>query len=77
MIPVIARKVGHSIASSIPKKYAGVEYLSYKTKNGSIISSSKIANPFESDITFQKDENSFWQQVAKEKLHWIYIKTFI
>lgn len=66
MIPVIARKVSHSIASSIPKQYAGVEYLSYKTKNGSIIFPSKIANPFESDITFQKKS---WQQVAKEKLH--------
>lgn len=69
MIPVIARKVGHSIASSIPKQYtvdAGVGYLSYKTKNGSILISSKIANPFVPDITFQKKS---WQQVAKEKLH--------
>ena len=35
MIPVVARKVGHSIALSIPKQYAvdaGVEFLSYQTK---------------------------------------------
>ena len=63
MIPVVARKVGHSIALSIPKQYAvdtGVEFLSYQTKNDSINFSPKIANTFESDITFQKDEDSFW-----------------
>ena len=35
MTPVVARKVGHSIALSIPKQYAvdaGVEFLSYQTK---------------------------------------------
>ena len=63
MIPVVARKVVHSIALSIPKQYAvdaGVEFLSYQTKNDSILFPPKIAHPFESDITFQKDEDSFW-----------------
>lgn len=63
MTPVVARKVDHSIALSIPKQYAvdaGVEFLSYQTKNDSILFSLKIAHPFESDITFQKDEDSFW-----------------
>ena len=35
MIPVVTRKVGHSIALSIPKQYAvdaGVEFLSYRAK---------------------------------------------
>ncbi|XBG72870.1 hypothetical protein V4S28_12060 [Enterococcus cecorum] len=41
----------------------GVEYLSYKAKNGSILISSKIANPFVPDITFQKNA---WQQATKE-----------
>ena len=62
MTPVVARKVGHSITLSLPKQYAvdaGVEFLSYQTKNGSILFSLKIAHPFESDITFQKDEDSF------------------
>lgn len=54
MIPVVSRKVANSISLAIPKQYAGVGYLSYKTKNGSILISSKIANPFVPDITFQK-----------------------
>ena len=69
MIPVVSRKLGHSIALSIPKQQAidaGVGYLSYQTKNDSILISSKIAHPFVSDITFQKNS---WQQVAKEQLH--------
>lgn len=69
MIPVVSRKVGHSIASSIPKQYAvdaGVGYLSYKTKNGSILISSKIAILLYLILRFKKKS---WQQVAKEKLH--------
>lgn len=71
MFNVKARKVGNSIYISIPKQYqveAGSEYVVYKSKNGRLIFTPKIENPFLLDEPFQKDEDEVWQTIAKEEI---------
>ena len=71
MINVKARKVGNSISISIPKQYqvkAGSKYVVYKSKNGGLIFTPKIENPFLLDEPFQKDEDEGWQTIAKEEI---------
>lgn len=71
MINVTARKVGNSISISIPKQYqveAGTEYVTYKSKNGGLIFTPKIKNPFLSDESFQKAEEEEWQFLAQEEI---------
>lgn len=71
MINVTARKVGNSISISIPKQYkveAGTEYVTYKSKNGGLIFTPKIKNPFLSDEAFQKAEDKEWQFLAQEEI---------
>ncbi|MBO0462058.1 MULTISPECIES: type II toxin-antitoxin system PemI/MazE family antitoxin [unclassified Enterococcus] len=71
MINVKACKVGNSISISIPKQYhveAGSEYVVYKSKNGGLIFTPKIENPFLSDEPFPKDEDEVWQTIAKEEI---------
>ena len=71
MFNVKARKVGNSIYISIPRQYqveAGSEYVVYKSKNGRLIFTPKIENPFLLDEPFQKDEDEVWQTIAKEEI---------
>ncbi|MBO1086867.1 MULTISPECIES: type II toxin-antitoxin system PemI/MazE family antitoxin [Enterococcus] len=71
MINVKARKIGNSISISIPKQYqveAGSKYVVYKSKNGGLIFTPQIENPFLSDEPFQKDEDEGWQTIAKEEI---------
>ncbi|MDC4249037.1 type II toxin-antitoxin system PemI/MazE family antitoxin [Enterococcus faecium] len=70
MLYVTARRVGNSISLSIPKQYqveAGTEYVTYQSKNGGLIFTPRIDNPFLSDEPFQKDEDEAWQLLAQEE----------
>ena len=70
MLEVTTRKIGNSIAISIPKKLnisAGTEFVAYKSLNGSLIFSPKIDNPFQSDFTFEGDKEDEWQDIAQRE----------
>lgn len=67
MLTTTARKVGNSTALSIPKQIGvetGTTYIIYKGANGSITLSPKIENPFLSDVPYEDDGNTFWQNKA-------------
>lgn len=67
MLTAKTRKVGNSIAISIPSQLcveAGVEYVVYKNKSGAITLAPKIQNPFTSDEEFVKDTQDFWTEVG-------------
>jgi antitoxin component of MazEF toxin-antitoxin module len=71
MLTAKTRKVGNSIAISIPSQLSvepGVEYVVYKSNNGAITLAPKIQNPFTSDEVFEKDEQAFWHQVGEKDM---------
>lgn len=67
MLTAKTRKVGNSIAVSIPKKLnvdLDTEYVIYKSQNGSLIFTPKIENPFTSDEVYEDDKDYEWQESA-------------
>lgn len=55
----------------IPNNYdisKGTEMIIYQDKNKNINLVHKIDNPFESDIPFEKDDVSFWEQLSKDEI---------
>lgn len=71
MLTAKTRKVGNSIAISIPSQLSvepGVEYVVYKSKQGAITLAPKIQNPFTSKEEFVKDDQEFWHNVGKEEM---------
>lgn len=67
MYTVKTRKVGNSISFSIPKQFQvelGKEYVAYQSKNGGLIFSPKMSNPFLSETNYQDSENEAWQSLA-------------
>lgn len=69
---VKTRKVGASTGLSIPKTFdiqIGSEFVSYKCKNGSLIFTPKIENPFSSDMAYEKDDTDHvWQEKAYQEM---------
>lgn len=71
MITAKTRKVGNSVAVSIPKQLDvnfDEEFIIYKSKNGSIIMTPKMDNPFKSEIPYEDSDNTVWQQMAQEEI---------
>ena len=77
MYTVKTRKVGNSVAISIPSKFkieAGKEYLIHKSKDGTITMVPKIKNPYLSSKKFEPasdnqifEEEGWRQMVENEK----------
>lgn len=69
MLDIKTRKVGSSVAISIPSQFqisVGEEYVAYKSKNGSLIFSPKLSNPFLSDQPFEPAEDELLEEAMKE-----------
>ncbi|HIY58778.1 MAG TPA: AbrB/MazE/SpoVT family DNA-binding domain-containing protein [Candidatus Tetragenococcus pullicola] len=71
MLTAKTRKVGNSVAISIPSQLSvepGTEYVVYKSKRGGITLAPKIPNPFASEEEFVKDDQKFWQDLGEEEM---------
>lgn len=72
MLSVKTRKVGNSIAISIPKQLgveANKEFVVYQSKNGGLIFAPKLENPYASNKIYEASgEDEIWQQVAEEEI---------
>lgn len=69
MLDIKTRKVGSSVVISIPSQFqvpVGEEYVAYKAKNGSLIFSPKLSNPFLSDQNFEPVEDDLLEKAMKE-----------
>lgn len=69
MLDIKTRKVGSSVAISIPSQFqvpVGEEYVAYKAQNGSLIFAPKLANPFLSDQIFEPVEDDLLEEAIKE-----------
>lgn len=71
MLSVKTRKVGNSVSLSIPKQLnieVGKEYVVYQSKNGGLIFSPKLQNPFLSKTPYEDSVEDEWQLQAQEEL---------
>lgn len=72
MLSVTTRKIENAVFVTIPKQLqveAGTEYIVYKSQNGSLIFSPKMANPFLGETSYDDTKNDgFWQDLAQKQL---------
>lgn len=70
MLKTKTRKVGNSVAITLPKQLeveVNMSYIIDQTEDGTIVLVPEIANPFNSGIPYRdSDDSEGWQLVAEE-----------